>query len=99
MVPQRQLGFLYQMLFNSVSKMVELKENEKLFSASVTIMTQAQNFLSTIWPLIEILRSLVFHSENMAYGPSVKLSRIPPSLGPATRVFDFAFLTEQPKVA
>jgi len=43
-VPQRQLGFLYQMLFSSVSKMVELKENEIWFSMSVTILTPAQNF-------------------------------------------------------
>ena len=59
MVPQQQLGFLYQMLFSSVFKTVELKANEKWFCVSVTTLTPAQNFLETIWPLIEILRSLV----------------------------------------
>ena len=61
-VPQRQVGFLQQMLFPSVSKMVERKENEKWFSVSVTILTPTQNCLATIWPSVDILQSLVLRA-------------------------------------
>ena len=43
-VRQRQVGFLYQMLFSSVSKMVELKENEKWSMVRVTILTRRRIF-------------------------------------------------------
>ena len=42
------MGFLYHMLFSSVSKMVELKKNENWFSMSVTILTPAQNFCNAV---------------------------------------------------
>ena len=35
-------------ILSSVSKVVELKENEKWFRLSVTILTAVQNFLATI---------------------------------------------------
>ena len=45
-----------------VSKMVELKENDKWFRVSVMLLTLAQKFLATIWLFIEILRSLVLYT-------------------------------------
>jgi len=51
-VPLRQLGFLYQMLFSLVSKMVELKENEKWFSVSVIIYWRRFGLLSIFFDLL-----------------------------------------------
>ena len=40
---------------------MELTSWQSVVDCFTTIFTAAQNFLATIWPVIEILRSLIVH--------------------------------------